>query len=210
MRTLYQIIFGVFLTATFTLLSLNVQAQECKLNQHPVIPDCVKGFGCKPETGTLICIQGGKPLGEWKMVQGKHIGYEKTYDYMGGYTEQTVDENGKIDGLSKRYSAQGMMLSEREYSHDQLNGKSHDYFSDGKPKSVSWWEHGTRKFDVDYTQTGDIINLMCGKQHYMEEDIALCGFGGKPATNTLTVILNGTKDVTYLNGALISTVYHPK
>jgi hypothetical protein len=199
-----------FLTATLVLLASNVQAQECTLNHHPVIPECVEGFGCNPETGILICTQGGKPFGEWQMVQGKHVGFEKKYDDEGGHTEQNLDENGKIDGVSRRYSRQDVLLSEEKYSHEKLNGKSHVYFPDGKQKSISWWDNDKEIFDVEYTQKGDILDLMCGKQHYMDEDIALCGFDGKPETITLTVIFYGTKDVTYLNGVLINTVYHPR
>jgi antitoxin component YwqK of YwqJK toxin-antitoxin module len=182
-------------------------AMECTLNGHTVPQDCFKSGKCGSDTGRIFCKQGDAPYGEWEIRQGKHIGYEATYDVAGDKTERNVDEQGKIDGTMKRFSPQGILIWEKDYAHGNAQGQNRTFFPSGRPQEIEWWEDGHVLFDVAYLEDGRLLSLDCGKRPYVDEAVTLCGFNNKPSRLQLAIpgSPDKTRTASYLNGELLTT-----
>ena len=201
----------LFLLGFFVVFSPATQAQVCSINGHSVQVDCFTYDGCGAQTGEMVCANSdGTPFGEWEIHQGNHSGYEKQFDYKGGYIEQTVDEKREPQGTSKQFSSSGALLAETDYEHGRKNGKAHAYYPSSHVKSAEWWEQGVRKFSASYLDNGKLAGLQCSDHHVMDEDISLCGFDGKPSLVNITLPQNETRTVSYLNGVLLNKTFASK
>jgi hypothetical protein len=104
---------------------------ECKLKVRPV------------KEGPSVTCKGGKALawGNWKT--GKKEGLQVTLRPDGSWTEVRFSE-GKEDGRSVEYSAEGQLLRETSFQAGKKHGTARTFKEDGKVASEEHWSQGVK------------------------------------------------------------------
>jgi hypothetical protein len=104
---------------------------ECKQKGRPV------------KEGPSVTCKGGKALawGDWKA--GKKEGLQVTLRPDGSWTEERFSE-GKEDGRSVEYSAEGQLLKETSFQAGKKHGTARTFKEDGKVASEEYWSQGVK------------------------------------------------------------------
>jgi hypothetical protein len=104
---------------------------ECKLKGRPA------------KEGPSVTCKGGKALawGDWKA--GKKEGLQVTMDPEGSWTEERFSD-GKQEGRSVEYSAEGQLLKETFFQAGKRHGAARTFKEDGRLASEEYWNQGVK------------------------------------------------------------------
>lgn len=104
---------------------------ECKLKGRPA------------KEGPSVTCRGGKALawGDWKT--GKKEGLQVTLRPDGSWTEERFLE-GKQDGRSVEYSAEGQLLKETSFQAGKKHGTARTFKEDGRVATEEYWNQGVK------------------------------------------------------------------
>lgn len=118
-------------TATSSGPGKGTGALECKLKGRPA------------KEGPSVTCKGGKALawGDWKA--GKKEGLHVTLRPDGSWTEERFSD-GKQDGRSVEYSAEGQLLKETSFQAGKKHGAARTFKEDGRLISEEYWNQGVK------------------------------------------------------------------
>jgi hypothetical protein len=118
-------------TATATGPGKGTGALECKVKGRPV------------KEGPSVTCKAGKALawGDWKA--GKKHGLQVTMRPNGSWTEERF-EDGKQEGRSVEYSADGQLLKDTLFHAGKKHGVERTYEVTGKLLSEDFWDKGVK------------------------------------------------------------------
>jgi hypothetical protein len=103
--------------------------------------ECKKG-GAVKEGPAVVC-KAGKALawGGWKT--GKKQGLQVTMRPNGSWTEEQFAD-GKLEGRSVDYSADGALLKETHFQAGKKHGPERTFTTDGKLAAEEFWDKGVK------------------------------------------------------------------
>jgi hypothetical protein len=106
-------------------------ALECKVKGRPV------------KEGPAVTCKAGKAQawGNWKA--GKKHGLQVTLRPNGSWTEERFEE-GKLEGRSVEYSAEGQLLKDTHFQAGKKHGLARTYQENGKLASEEFWDKGVK------------------------------------------------------------------
>lgn len=165
-------------------------AQVCKLEGKVV--NLANGKETAGKSGTVVCKTDGKLLREFEIKDGKEVGKVVLINNQGQREEFIQNEKGNVVGRKRVFDFKMNLIQVGEFDNGKAVGLHKRYFANGKTESLIW-ETDMR---IDYSQDGTVINLICGKKAYIDEDKKLCGWD-KVSEQTI----NGRK-YTYKEGKL--------
>jgi hypothetical protein len=117
-------------------------ALECKLKGRPV------------KEGPLVACKGGKALAWWAWKTGKKHGLQVTLRPNGSWTEELFSD-GKQDGRSVEYSAEGQLLKETPFQSGKKHGLERSFNEDGRLASEQLWDKGVKSKKPALTVSAD-------------------------------------------------------
>ena len=102
-----------------------------------------KQKGRPAKEGPSVTCKGGKALawGDWKA--GKKEGLQVTLRSNGSWTEERFSD-GKEDGRSVEYSAEGQLLKETSFQAGEKHGTARTFKEDGRVASEEYWSQGVK------------------------------------------------------------------
>lgn len=106
-------------------------ALECKVKGRPV------------KEGPAVTCKAGKALawGDWKA--GKKHGLQVTMHPNGSWAEERF-EDGKLEGRSVEYGAEGQLLKDTSFQAGKKHGVERAWSADGKLTSEEVWANGVK------------------------------------------------------------------
>jgi len=106
-------------------------ALECKVKGRPA------------KEGPSVTCKGGKALawGDWKA--GKKEGLQVTMHPDGSWSEERFSD-GKPEGRSVEYSAEGLLLQEIFFQAGKKHGFERTFTEDGRLDSEAYWNQGVK------------------------------------------------------------------
>jgi antitoxin component YwqK of YwqJK toxin-antitoxin module len=148
----------------------------------------------------------GKLESEIEYYPNGEVKYEKRGEPDGSYDWLVNNENGSQHGVRRRYFANGKVASESNYDDGTITGKSIDYYESGKIKVLRLYENGgSPVVEIGYREDGQVFDLTCAAKSMLPEDVAPCGFAGKPGVVKRQVIGGGESVYTYVNGKQVAS-----
>jgi hypothetical protein len=167
--------------------ALSAQPLDCTLDGVSVHPD--NGSTTAGRSGLMRCVdrQSRTLLREIEYRNGRTIGLQRWYENGVLRREYSVDDRGNRDGRTREWNAQGVLVREANQRGGASVGLQRTWYDDGRPRTVGWWGDGTaprneaeslRGFDP----LGRLAELRCPDAPRLDDDAALCGFEGAPAT----------------------------
>jgi antitoxin component YwqK of YwqJK toxin-antitoxin module len=148
----------------------------------------------------------GKLESEIEYYANGEVKYEKRGEPDGSYDWLVNNENGSQHGVRRRYFANGKVASESNYDDGTITGKSIDYYESGKIKVLRLYENGgSPVVEIGYREDGQVFDLTCAAKSMLPEDVAPCGFAGKPGVVKRQVSGGGEIVYNYVNGKQVAS-----
>jgi hypothetical protein len=118
-------------TSTATGPGKGTGALECKVKGRPV-----------KEGPSVTCKEGtALSWGDWKA--GKKHGLQVTMRPNGSWMEERFAD-GKLEGRSVEYSAEGQLLKDTHFRAGKKHGPAHTYTANGQLASEEFWDKGIK------------------------------------------------------------------
>lgn len=153
-----------------------------------------------------LSYENGKMESEVEYYKNGEAKYEKRGEPDGSYDWLINNENGSQHGARRRYFANGKVASESNYNDGTITGNSTDYYESGRVKALRFYKNGGSPLvEISYREDGQVFDLTCAAKSMIAEDVAPCGFGGKPGVVKRQVVGGGESVYTYVNGKEVSS-----
>jgi antitoxin component YwqK of YwqJK toxin-antitoxin module len=185
----------------------SAQALDCTLNGESVSP--YHGGTTAGKTGTMRCTDraAGVLARETEYRDGRVHGVQRWYEQGVLRREHSVDARGNRDGLSREWTARGVLVEETRFANSQTVGLRREWYDDGTPKSVAHWgDGGERRSEalsrLGFDRDGRLSELRCGPVPRLDDEARLCGHDGVARPVELHARGRVVARVTYVRGAL--------
>lgn len=181
------------------LVTLSAGAHDCRVGDVKVNPD--NGSTYQSLTGIMVCRdEDGTVKSEQELQSGEFIGLDRRRDLWGSLVERHVNANGNSHGAYKAFWPDGTLKQEANYDDGDVVGLSRSFHKNGQLERASFSAAGKALASVEYDATGALRDFRCGDRSYLEQDRALCGFGGKAVTTPLFRNGREVERVTFRDG----------
>jgi antitoxin component YwqK of YwqJK toxin-antitoxin module len=168
------------LAAALLLLASSADARRCVIEGQEVNPD--NGATTAGKTGILTCHDDdGRKQYEHEYRNGEHIGLERSWGFDGSLVERRINANGNTEGLKREFWPDGTLKSEGEYVDGDATGLTKAFHKNGRLAALRFHAKpgASAVATIEYDDAGRLRDVRCAARSVMQDDRALCGWGGK-------------------------------